>query len=252
MIWLPASHGGAHGGFPTDMPTLEAHLSRFKPLLEATVTRFGKGRLYRPWWSAHNPRTNLVEGRTATSGWADLAVTTRWGDRKLLTALAPAKALPLSGLHAVVGGGSTTAAYLVDLINSTPVQELAEALAPGSVGQGDIEELGLPLFNEATAREIRQHTRQLADTVRTLVLEHGRSWPALPNTLRADISLAGHTTAAWAPAAHRHDWGTSRTGDVGPPGRYPARGRHDRGHRTFPRSARPTPRHPLLIRARDG
>lgn len=154
LIWLPASHGGRGGEFPEDMPTLEYHLKRFRPLLDATVEGYGKKLrrpMYRPWWSAHNPRIHLVEGRSPTGSWADVAVTTRWGDRKLVTGLAPAGALPLSGLHALTGAADTSAAYLVGLINSTPVQELAEALAPGSVSQEDFEHLGLPQFSGSIA-----------------------------------------------------------------------------------------------------
>jgi hypothetical protein len=205
LIWLPAAHGGPGGAFPADMPAFEAHLRRFKPLLEATVTKY---KVNRPWWSAHNPRTHLVEGHPATGHWADLAVTARWGDRKLVTALAPAQALPLSGLHAMTGQPGTTAAYLVGLINSTPIQDLAAALAPGSVGQDDIEHLGLPQFGPDDTQAIERHVRSIADTVHALVTEHGRTWPLLPDTLRADITLAEDITHAWHPAPRARGWGT--------------------------------------------
>ncbi|MGY1730637.1 class I SAM-dependent DNA methyltransferase [Geodermatophilus sp. SYSU D01045] len=206
LIWLPGSHGGPTGEFPANMPVLEAHLERFKPLLEKTVKGYFKGRMGRPWWSAHSPRTHLVEGHPATAGWADLAVTTRWGDRKLLTALAPAGSLPLSGLHAVTGESGATAAYLVGLINSSPIQELAEALAPGSVGQGDIEALGLPRFAAPVVVDIEARTRVLADLVQDMVRNQAKVWPNLVNVLSVDLSLMGPVAAGWIPTSGRR-WG---------------------------------------------
>lgn len=208
VIWLPTAHGGPKGEFPVSMPTLEAHLAQFKPLLEKTVKGYFKGKMARPWWSAHNPRTQLVQGHPNKGQWADLAVTTRWGDRKLLTALAPASSLPLSGLHALTGTSGTSAAYLVGLINSTPIQELAEALAPGSVGQKDIEALGLPRFDDTTAQDIETRTRTLADLVRKLVITHAPTWPDLLNVLRIDTTLTSPTTGAWTPHAQKRNWGT--------------------------------------------
>jgi hypothetical protein len=211
LIWLPASHGGDNGEFPAGMPTLEAHLERFKPLLEKTVKGYHNNKMARPWWSAHRPRTQLVEKHPNTGHWADLAVTTRWGDRKLLTALAPASSLPLSGLHAVTGTSGTSAAYLVGLINSTPIQELAEALAPGSVGQDDIQDLGLPLFDRATVVKIESRTRALADSVRKFVITESSTWPDLLNVLRADITLTASATRAWSPTPQKRNWGTLTT-----------------------------------------
>lgn len=208
LVWLPAAHAGPAGSFPPGMPALEAHLRLFKPLLEATVTKY---KATRPWWSAHNPRTHLVEGHPDTDGWADLAVTTRWGDRKLVTGLAPAHALPLSGLHAMTGRSATDAAYLVGLINSTPVQELAEALAPGSLSQDDIEDLGLPQFQAPVASNIADRARQLATVVRRLVTEQGPVWPRLLDTLRSDVALATEVTNAWSPAPARRGWATLGT-----------------------------------------
>jgi len=205
LIWLPGSHGGENDEFPANMPTLQTHLKLFKPLLEATVEGY---RANRPWWSAHRPRLELVEGHLAEGSWADLAVTTRWGDRKLVTGLAPAHSLPLSGLHAVTGEDKTSAAYLVGLINSTPVQELAEALAPGSISQDDIEQLGLPQFGTATTEAIEERSRRLADTVHALIAEHGQPWPSLPDALREDITLSNSIFEAWAPAGAKHGWGT--------------------------------------------
>jgi len=136
-------------------------------------------------------------------------VTTRWGDRKLVTGLAPAHALPLSGLHAMSGGPTgTKAAYLVGLINSTPVQELAEALAPGSLSQQDIEHLGLPQFPRPAAEEIAAGARRLAAVVRRMVVHQGQVWPLLPDALRLDLALSGDVTAGWAPTPARRGWGT--------------------------------------------
>lgn len=210
LIWLPTAHGGPNGEFPADMLNLERHLERFKPLLEKTIKGYNKGRMTRPWWSAHNPRTQLVQGHTGSGDWADLAVTTRWGDRKLLTALAPKGSLPLSGLHALTGTSGTSAAYLVGLINSTPIQELAEALAPGSVGQGDIEALGLPLFHIELAKDIGGRARVLANLVKDMVNDQAQSWPDLLNVLRADVTLDSSVTTGWTPKARKH-WGNIST-----------------------------------------
>ena len=206
LVWLPTAHGGPDGAFPADMPAFQEHLQRFKPLLEATITKY---KVNRPWWSAHNPRTQLVDGHPDTGQWADLAVTTRWGDRKLVTGLAPARALPLSGLHAMSGGATgTKAAYLVGLINSTPVQELAEALAPGSLSQDDIEHLGLPQFPKAVADSIAAKAREIAGVVRRLVVDQGPVWPLLRDALRYDLALTSDVTEGWAPAPGRRGWGT--------------------------------------------
>lgn len=208
VIWLPALHGGTNGEFPANMPTLETHLERFKPLLEKTVKGYHRGQMARPWWSAHRPRLELVQGHVSKGRWADLAVTARWGERKLLVALAPANSMPLSGLHAFTGTQGTTAAYLVGLINSTPIQELAEALAPGSVGQQDIEALGLPRFDDATVRDIERRTRTLADLVHKLVTMHAPIWPDLLNVLRFDTALTSPVTRAWTPKSQKRNWGT--------------------------------------------
>ncbi len=118
-------------------------------------------------------------------------VTTRWGDRKLVVGLAPARSLPASGLHAITGAGGTSAAYLVGLINSTPVQELAEALSPGSVSQADLQALGLPQFDRVVTAGIERRARELAELVRTLIVEHNSLWPNLENALRTDTTLSG-------------------------------------------------------------
>lgn len=211
LIWLPGSHGGPGGTFPVGMPTLRLHLERFKPLLESVVAGYGRGTMQRPWWSAHRPRLELVEGHPAEGEWADLAVTTRWGDRKLVVGLAPARSLPASGLHAITGAGGTSAAYLVGLINSTPVQELAEALSPGSVSQGDLQALGLPQFDRVVTAGIERRARELAEVVRTLIAEHNSLWPGLENALRTDTTLSGDLKSAWAPTPSARGWGTINT-----------------------------------------
>ena len=111
--------------------------------------------------------------------------------------LAPAHALPLSGLHAVYGHHGTSAAYLVGLINSTPVQELAEALAPGNVSQEDIAALGLPQFSADATAELEFRTRELADTVRSIVVDHSVTWTDAPDALRSDIRLGADLTGKW-------------------------------------------------------
>ena len=205
LIWLPASHGGVNDEFPANMPTLYLHLRRFKPLLESIVEGY---KANRPWWSAHRARLELIEGHSGAGEWADFAAMSRWGDKKLLTGLAPMHSLPLSGLHAFTGSGETSAAYLVGLINSTPVQELAEALAPGSVSQNDIEELGLPQFSRASAEAIETRALILADIVKTLITEYSPVWPEIADSLRDDISLNRDVFTSWTPAASRRNWGT--------------------------------------------
>jgi len=138
-------------------------------------------------------------------------VTTRWGDRKLVVGLAPARSLPASGLHAITGAGGTSAAYLVGLINSTPVQELAEALSPGSVSQADLQALGLPQFDRVVTAGIERRARELAELVRTLIVEHNSLWPNLENALRTDTTLSGDLESAWAPAPSARGWGTINT-----------------------------------------
>lgn len=100
LVWMPRTHGGKRGGFPANMPTIEAHLKMFKPLLEVKVEGYNEDR---PWWSTHRPRVELLDGHTDTGGWADLAVMNRWGDNKLVAGLAPAHSVSLSGLHVFTG-----------------------------------------------------------------------------------------------------------------------------------------------------
>ncbi len=92
-----------------------------------------------------------------------------------------------------------------------PIQELAEALAPGSVGQKDIEDLGLPLFEMATVTEIEKRTGSLADSVRKFVITDSPTWPDLLNVLRADITMATPATRAWSPTPQKRNWGTLTT-----------------------------------------
>lgn len=209
IVWLPSQHAAPGGKFPANMPTFEEHLTRFRPVLEAKVAQY---KANRPWWSAHRPRYELVKNHANVGGWADLALTARWGEsNRLVTALAPANALPLSGLHAITGTAGTSAAYLVGLLNSTVIQELATALAPGAVGQADIEALGLPLLDSADVVEIEATTRQIADVVQTMVTQHGGTWPDLPDTLRRDIALESDVTTAWRPVVGQRNWGTLST-----------------------------------------
>lgn len=206
LIWLPSSHGGPNGEFPRNMPHLKSHLTLYRPLLEATVSSYDASR---PWWSAHNPRLTLLEGHPDTGAWADLAVTTRWGDRKLVTGLAPAGTIPKSGLHAITGSNEeTSAAYLVGLFNSTPILELAEALAPGSVSQEDIEALGLPQLPKDETRQIEASARSLADLVKGLVTQISRRWPDILETLREDPFLLDIPNNSWTPSAIARTWGT--------------------------------------------
>lgn len=200
LIWLP-DRGDKK--FPANMPNLERHLTQFKPLLEDVVKRY---KATRAWWSAHRPRTHLVDGHEATRGWADLAVTARWGDRKLVAGLLPTGAIPTSGMHAVTGDGrETSAAYLVGLLNSTTVTTLAETLAPSSLGQDEIQALGLPLFPELVRTVIENSVRALADVVVEMVMVHAMVFPGLPQSLKADVTLAEPDLDGWLPAFGKHD-----------------------------------------------
>jgi hypothetical protein len=197
------------------MPTIQRHLKMFKPLLEAKVEGYNEDR---PWWSTHRPRTELLEGHVDTGGWADLGVMNRWGDNKLLAGLAPAHSVSLSGLHVFTGESGTSAAYLVGLINSTPILELAEALAPGNVSQSDIAELGLPQLDKATAKTIEDKTRRLANLVKQFVTVTAQAWRKLPDALRADINLAEAPDWAWA-RPHPREAGVTSAGSNGSPTR---------------------------------
>lgn len=202
IIWLPSS-ASTSDAFPTNMPTLEKHLTRFKSLLEMTIRGYMKGKpgkLVRPWWTAHNPRTDLIAGRVKRSGWSDLAVMNRWGDAKLLSALMPARTIPKSGLFAFHSEdkGSETA-YLVGLINSTPILAAADALAPGSIDKEAIRELGLPLLPAGDQASVARDSRALAKLVTSLVREDALGFPLLPWALRSDINIAPEALSAWLP-----------------------------------------------------
>lgn len=128
--------------------------------------------------------------------------------------MAPAGAIPKSGLHAITGGDQdTSAAYLVGLFNSTPILDLAEALAPGSVSQEDIEALGLPQLPAGDTQQIEGAARALADLVHTLVTQTSTRWPDLLSALKGDPFLLSLPDRSWNPQTPPRTWGS--LGSVG-------------------------------------
>lgn len=192
--------------FPANMPTLERHLSRFRPILEFKVTEQYDEK--RPWWSVHRARESTMARDSETGGghWADYGVTRRWSGN-LLTGLAPTGAVPASGLHTLYSDEPATAAYVVGLMLSTPVQELTDTLPPGELRQADLESLGLPLIPDAI-QEVSEVVWRLADLVDVLVRTHGSRWPLLREQLREDLALGTLPTEAWIPdAGSSTSWG---------------------------------------------
>ena len=101
ILYLPHDSGGGtdrgvNAPFPSDMPARQGHLTRFRPLLEATVTNWNERR---PWWSIHRARSTVIQ-RPDDGAWAGYCVGTRWGGGDGLTvALTPVGTVPASGLH---------------------------------------------------------------------------------------------------------------------------------------------------------
>lgn len=186
--------------FPTGMPKVSAHLTPFRAALEATTIAF-KDR--RPWWTLHRGRPALLADATDTGdGWTNFAVTDRWtpGGR-LIAGLAPARSAPASGLHVLrPATGEVSAAYLTAFLNSTLFQQTTDSLPPGQLRKADLVRLGLPLRADDRII-IETASRLLAGHVRTLVREHARRFPALPETLRADLTLSDLTEHIWSPAS---------------------------------------------------
>jgi hypothetical protein len=181
--------------FPSGMPKLEMHLRRFEPLLRAKVEGW---RERRPWWSVHRPRLDSIsQDEQATRGWSGYAVTTRWGGGGRLTAgLAPAGSVPASGLHTLYPSSPASAAYLVGVLHSSPVQDLVDSLPPGEIRQSDLQALGVPWVPDLHD-EVARRTLDLADLVQTLVTDSATGWPLIPDVLRSDAALSVVSLDTW-------------------------------------------------------
>ncbi|MEX0833025.1 MAG: N-6 DNA methylase [Actinomycetota bacterium] len=181
--------------FPDRLPNIRRHLERFHPLLLGRVEAWGERR---PWWSVHRARPNIIASE-GTGPWSNYALTTRWGaGGRLIAGLAPRHTVPASGLNALIPGTST-AAYIVGVLNSTVIQEMAESLPPGELRQEDFASLGIRLFDEVVS-EVSEDTLALADIVHELVQRLSTSWPALPLELREDPTLGAVQGNAWVPS----------------------------------------------------
>lgn len=193
--------------FPPGTPAIERHLRAFEQVLRRKVDAYGERR---PWWSIHRARPGISarEGRHAR--WADYGLTTRWGaGGKLIVGLAPRNSMPASGLHALIPSEPVTAAYVVGLMNSTSVQQLADSLPPGQLRQNDLTALGLPHIAGADGDEVANLALEQADEVAELVRVHARRWPQLRATLREDVDLAAVPDDAWVPEpGPATTWGT--------------------------------------------
>ncbi len=185
-------------GFPPSFPALEAHLARFRPLLEEVVRGY---RARRPWWSVHRSRAEVVDQPVVPGAhWADYCVTTRWGAGERLTVgLAPQGTLPASGLHALRGPNSGQAAYLCGLFNSTPFQQLAETLPPGQIRSADLTALGIPLLAAADMAAIAGAATTAADAVRQLVAGLGARFPQLREAMRSGPDFDIAPDGPWVP-----------------------------------------------------
>lgn len=180
--------------FPDGLPALQTHLERFAPILRKKVADYKESR---PWWSLHRGRPAIAAAEGQHSRWSSYAVTTRWGEgERLVVGLAPRHAVPADGLHALLPR-DVEAAYLVALLMSTPVQELADALAPGQVRKDDLLALGLPRLTSDAVETITACGYQLADCVAEFVNTHGQRWPQLPDELRANPALTALALTAW-------------------------------------------------------
>jgi hypothetical protein len=208
MLYLPdpaklAEAGGEDDApafdFRAEMPSLAAHLEQFKPILEAKVQAYGENR---PWWTIHRGRPRIGAAEGSHKRWAGYALTARWGEQQRLTVgLAPRHGIPQSSLHALIPVQEATAAYLVGIFNSSPVQQLTDALGPGQLRMEELFDLGVPLLDEPDRRAISEAGFELAETVSELVRTFGARWPALASALRADPSLSSFTMDAWSPAS---------------------------------------------------
>ena len=177
--------------FPEGMPNIESHLTKFRPILEGKTRSHGEKR---PWWTLHRPRV-----RPPVSGdYADYCVLSRWGaGGRMVVGRAPGGASPASGLHVLQSlSDGVSVSYLCALYNSSLYQAIAESLPPGQLRKADLEEIGLP-FRKANLADIERAAIELAVIVTRFVKVHGRHFPRLLESLRADVSLADDCSDAW-------------------------------------------------------
>jgi hypothetical protein len=89
-------------------------------------------------------------------------------------------------------------AYVSGVLNSTPVQELAETLPPGYLRRADFLELGAPLVSDLV-ETVAHAATEAADTVEELA-RYASSFPELVARLKEDVSLSDVPASVWLPA----------------------------------------------------
>lgn len=205
MLYVPSPPGaaadpdGATRAFAERMPALYQHLRRFEPLLRAKVESYNA---QRPWWTIHNPRPTIAAAEGDHQRWAGYACISRWGPGgHLKVGLAPRHHAPQSSLHALMPADTNVhAAYVVALFNSTIVQALADAVAPGQMRSEEVIAFGLPHLDDDSVQLITARGFELADLVHELVTLHEPRWPELRDDLARDLSLSQPLSGAWSPA----------------------------------------------------
>jgi hypothetical protein len=85
------------------------------------------------------------------------------------------------------------------MFNSSPVQQLTDALGPGQLRMEELFDLGVPLFEEPDQTAISEAGYELAEIVADLVGTFGARWPLLPSALRGAPSLPTFAMDAWTP-----------------------------------------------------
>jgi N-6 DNA Methylase/Eco57I restriction-modification methylase len=199
MLYLPAPPSGPDrrrdAPFPPDMPALERHLRRFKPILDSKLKSYNETR---PWWSLHRSRPSIAAHDREDARWANYCLTANWGvGGRLVVGLAPARSVPAHGMHALLPPSGVPASYVNAVINSTAVQALADTLPPGYLRREDLAELGIPLV-EDSVDELARLGEDLANRVVTLVEMLAPQFPKLRAALLDDLSLAVVPDSAWA------------------------------------------------------
>jgi hypothetical protein len=189
---------GLHAPFPEGMPHLQAHLERFRPLLEHKVTSYNEADV-RPLWSVHRPKPYITEREPKCGAWADYCVTKRWGaGESLIVGLAPSGAAPKSGIYSLLPPVGVSAPYVSAVLNATAVQELADTLPPGVLRTSDLEEIGVPLLRDSLDG-VTHLGEELADLVRDFVLADSKRFLTLPEQLKSDVAMAAPDLSQWTP-----------------------------------------------------
>ncbi len=203
MLYLPCPDGAsrepekATKAFAKEMPAIHGHLKQFETLLRKKVEGYG---VARPWWTIHNPRPVIESAEGTHPDWAGYAVISRWGNGgRLRVGLAPRNHVPQSSLHALIPTADVHAAYVVALFNSSPFQELADAIAPGHLGSDELRSFAVPILDPAAVTHLTSFGFELADLVSQLARHHGRKWPDLAASLSEDLTLSYLPLEAWVP-----------------------------------------------------